>query len=106
MLALPLDRGGCWAISIAAESVGEPRLCSLLSPAEVEQANRHRIADDRSRYIRRHAALRLVLASYLRASPKALAIIAEPGGKPVLAGSSRPLHFSLSHSSDLALLAV
>src|SRR5947209_8170396 len=50
------------------------------------------------------SAVREVLARYLGASPDAIRIVAGPHGKPELAGGE--LSFNLSHSGDIALVAV
>jgi 4'-phosphopantetheinyl transferase len=49
-------------------------------------------------------ALREVLAAYLEASPEAIRIVAGEHGKPELADGG--LRFNLSHSGDVALVAV
>jgi len=49
-------------------------------------------------------ALRAVLAGYLNRSPDTIEIDHTPLGKPHLAAD--PLHFNLSHSRDIALIAV
>jgi len=65
---------------------------------------------DRDRYAAAHIALRRLLGGYLGAPPEAVAIGREPcplcpeqHGRPAVLGSG--LHFSLSHSGDLVLLA-
>jgi 4'-phosphopantetheinyl transferase len=49
-------------------------------------------------------ALREVLAAYLESSPEAIRIVAGAHGKPELANDA--LRFNLSHSGELALVAV
>ena len=49
-------------------------------------------------------ALRDVLAGYLGAAPESIRIVVGPHGKPELAGGD--LSFNLSHSRDVALVAV
>lgn len=50
--------------------------------------------------------LRAVLAGYLDADPAAVELRRGANGKPALADDSRGLCFNLSHSADLALIAV
>jgi 4'-phosphopantetheinyl transferase len=54
--------------------------------------------------------LRLVLARYLGSGrprgPTEIELVAGPNGKPSLAGPRPPLHFNLSHSGGVALVAV
>jgi 4'-phosphopantetheinyl transferase len=106
-LALPIDRVDCWAISLSALPTDfEGMLHSLLSADEIKCAERFRIGRLRTRYIGRHAALRLLIARYLQASPVALLIVQEINGRPVLANPAGRLHFNLSHSRDVVLMAV
>lgn len=51
-------------------------------------------------------ALRHVLARYLDAEPAEIALALDPDGKPRLAEGADRLHFNLSHSGGLALLAI
>jgi len=51
-------------------------------------------------------ALREVLARYLDEDPAEIELREGPHGKPALADPSSPLRFNLSHSGDLALVAV
>ncbi|MBI3278775.1 MAG: 4'-phosphopantetheinyl transferase superfamily protein [Acidobacteria bacterium] len=76
----------------------------LLSPEETERAARFHFECDRIRYARAHGALRVTLARYTGSDPRALRFRREARGKPVL--EDRELHFSLSHSLGVALIAV
>jgi phosphopantetheinyl transferase len=58
----------------------------------------------RRRHELAHAAQDQILAAYLEIEPRALEYETLPGGKPVLA--DRALEFNLSHSGELALVAV
>jgi 4'-phosphopantetheinyl transferase len=49
-------------------------------------------------------ALRDILATYLETSPEAIRLVNGTHGKPELAGAE--LHFNLSHSGDVGLVAV
>lgn len=81
-----------------------------LAPDERSYAMRLVQVDDRWRYAHAHSALRRTLAHRLNVSPSDVVISREncptcggPHGRPVIRGES--LHFSLSHSGDLALVA-
>ena len=80
----------------------------LLSQEERNRAGRYRFADHRKRFVVARAFLREVLSGYLGVLPQSVAFTRTGRGKPVLAGdlSAEPLHFSLAHSEDVALLAV
>jgi 4'-phosphopantetheinyl transferase len=85
------------------------RLCgaeAVLSREEILRAGRFVGALDRERYIAAHGALRMVLGVYLRADPASLEFRTGPTGKPSLVQTFTDLRFNLSHSGDLALIAV
>jgi len=75
-----------------------------LDPAETSRAARFYFEHHRQRFIASHVFLRRILAHYLQTPPKALCFTHNPHGKPALIES--PLHFNLSHSQNLAVLAV
>jgi len=60
--------------------------------------------DKRRRHELAHAAQDRILAAYLEIEPEELEYETLPGGKPVLADGA--LEFNLSHSGELALVAV
>lgn len=60
----------------------------------------------RARADREGLALREVLARYLDEDPAGIELRRGAHGKPALADPSSPLRFNLSHSGDLALVAV
>jgi len=106
-LTLPTDRVDCWAVSLTTLPADEEgMLHTLLSANELECAERFRFERLRARYISRHAALRLLIARYLQASPASLLFVPETNGRPILANPAGRLHFNLSHSGDVALVAV
>lgn len=60
---------------------------------------------ERRRFIRSRIVLRHVLAGYHGVSASDVPLAREPGGRPFVDGAER-LFFSLSHSGDVALIAV
>jgi 4'-phosphopantetheinyl transferase len=84
------------------------QLRSNLSSDELARAGRFVFERDRRRFTAAHGILRAILARYLRTEPAALVFETEPAGKPKLAAArhGRLLQFNLSHSRDLALVAV
>ena len=68
--------------------------------------HRFHFAPDRARYAVAHANLRRILGAYLHQPAKEIASDANRFGKPELADKASSLHFSLSHSQNIAVLAV
>jgi len=79
-----------------------------LSADELRRAGRFHHEHDRRRWVVARGTLRIILGHHLGARPEALAFSAGPHGKPGLAGdhSHSGLEFNLSHSDDLALVAL
>ena len=81
----------------------------LLSPDEQARAQRLHLAAHRRRFVLAHGALRALLAGYLDAAPSAITYVVGAHGKPSLAardGTCANVEFNLSHSEDIALIAV
>jgi 4'-phosphopantetheinyl transferase len=81
---------------------------ALLSDDELARAAKFYFEKDRHHFIVSHGMLRQTLAPYAGLAPRELQFRTEKNGKPVLAGNGRPdsLKFNLSHSGELALLAI
>lgn len=75
---------------------------------DVERARSARLArpSDRNRFVAAHGALRRFLACCLEISPAAVIYEHGVSGKPRLARGLPSLEFNLSHSGDLAIVAV
>ena len=82
----------------------------LLSEDERTRAGRLVQEHHRRRFVAAHGALRRILAGYTVSAARTLEFARGPQGKPALVaagGEPRPsLEFNLSHSADLALVAV
>ncbi len=78
---------------------------ALLSAEEQARALRYRVEAVQRRFIVTRAALRRLLASLCGGSPRALRFDYGAQGKPRLRDCSH-LHFSLSHTAELALCGV
>ncbi len=89
------------------DSATEPA-ADTLDAAEREQAGRFRNRHDARRHMATHGALRRILAAYLGLDPAAVPITRSAAGKPRLglSGAEPGLTFNLSHSADLAAVAV
>ncbi len=101
---LPVHEVHVWRIDLGRpEKI--PGQALVLSADERRRADRFVSPRDRERFIAARAAMRMILGDYLGRDPAGLTIEASPFGKPNLAGDTS-LQFNLSHSGDLALLAV
>lgn len=78
---------------------------SLLNEAEQARANRFYFPRHQRRFTIARAMLRLILGAYLGESPLSIMFSYNHHGKPKLS-SAHGIEFNLSHSQDLALLAV
>lgn len=94
-----------WRIPLSGFLDELPSLRQILSPCEVTRADQFIQPKHGERYTVAHAALRLILSRYLNCSPNSLEFIEGPYGKPALKQASY-LQFNLTHSHELALLAV
>jgi 4'-phosphopantetheinyl transferase len=103
-----LDDVAVWIVRLRPMGIDTSVSASPLSPDERRRARRFRFAADRSRYATTHSALRAILGAYLGVAPARVCIRTDPAGKPHLDARRHrpPLHFSLSHAGELALIAV
>ncbi len=92
-----------WTIDLNAPPAAS---APCLDEREIERARRFVRADDARRYERAHVALRAIVGAYLGCEPARVAFAEQARGKPRLIGPRTGLHFNLSHSKDLALLAL
>lgn len=88
-----------WAIDL-----NQPPPVVTLNAAETCRAQRYHRECDRRRFRHARASLRWLLGGYLSRDPSGLTLEADRYGRPALIDVS--FDFNLSHSEDLALLAV
>jgi len=81
---------------------------SVLSPDEIARAQRFRFARDRQRFVECRSAIREILGRYLKIAAQEIRFRHEANGKPEIIETQNPqrLRFNISHSSDLAVMAV
>ncbi|QXD15524.1 4'-phosphopantetheinyl transferase superfamily protein [Rhodocaloribacter litoris] len=94
-----------WRVSLA--GVPPPALARVLSPDERARADRFVYDVHRHRFVTARGVLRHLLGRYLGCDPAVLRFNYGPRGKPALAApDGTPLRFNVSHSHELALVAV
>lgn len=77
----------------------------LLNEAELARANRYHFERHQRRFTIARATVRVILSNYLNLPPQQLVFGEHEYGKPYLLDYPN-VHFNLSHSKDLALLAI
>jgi 4'-phosphopantetheinyl transferase len=97
-----------WRCSLDLPSANLENLLGILQPDEFERAKKFYFEKDRNRFIAARSILRSILGLYLNENPDQIKIGYTSFGKPVLVPGSyfQNLHFNLSHSENLALLAI
>jgi 4'-phosphopantetheinyl transferase len=96
-----------WHLDLHLDRDAFRRAYALLDPQERARCARLRGSLLRHRYAAAHAGLRRLLARRLRCPPAQVLLARDPGGKPRLRpGPGRPVHFSLAHAGDHALVAM
>lgn len=107
-LALGGDDVHVWHVSLDTSPLRLSSLWAVLDEAEKARAERFHFARDRVRFVAARGTLRVILGRYLDRDPARIALVYGVQGKPVLdpsAGDARA-SFNVSHSADLALVAV
>ncbi|MBZ5502463.1 MAG: 4'-phosphopantetheinyl transferase superfamily protein [Acidobacteriia bacterium] len=107
-LALGSDELQLWCAALSEFRDEVARFVTLLSEAERSKASGFHFPAHRDSYILRHGILRILLSGYRKQHPRDIEFSFRPLGKPELKDGlpQAPLHFSHSHSGDLALYAI
>src|SRR5438034_6065717 len=96
-----------WALALDLPPEASARLDATLSHDERNRSARLRFARDRRRFVAARGVLRDLLARYLGARPGQIRFAYNAFGKPELSPEfGGRLRFNLSHSADLALIAI
>jgi len=93
-----------WRVRLEVKPARLPEYEALLGEDERTRAARFRFPRDRRRFVASHSALRAILAACLGMPAEKINFTIGPHGKPALEGGGP--HFNLSHSHELALIAV
>jgi 4'-phosphopantetheinyl transferase len=79
----------------------------LLSQEEIARANSFAFSILRDNYVFSHALLRVLLSAFAgKKTPDEICFLRNPWGKPYLADNTSGLHFSMSHSGSMVLIAL
>lgn len=104
---LPRGEVHCWYVDLAVPPEVEAGCYETLAEGERSRSARFLFDRDRRRFIVAHGVLRRLLGRYLGMHPGRLEFVDGESGKPGLRpGSGGRLRFNLSHSDDLAAVAV
>jgi 4'-phosphopantetheinyl transferase len=95
-----------WRIPLDGPPGTAAQLVRLLDARERERAARLLDPSHRRRFVLAHGTARLILGAYLGVRPDELVWRLGGTGKPDLSGNDRRLRVNLTHSADLALLAI
>jgi 4'-phosphopantetheinyl transferase len=96
-----------WRLQTHPAPEGLSTLRSLLSPDEIARADRFHFSEHRNAFIVNRANLRLLLSHYLAQPADAILFTYGAQGKPeVIDADIHGLHFNLSHTEGLALVAI
>jgi 4'-phosphopantetheinyl transferase len=111
-LTFPASRVDVWSVHLdeplKAESEASVLSPAVLSPDEIARASRFHFEKDRIHFTRCRSALRGLLADYLLIPAAEIHFEYLTSGKPYLAVDQNPraLQFNVSHSANMALIAV
>src|SRR5215217_1868503 len=103
--SLPAGEVHVWRIDLEQRQEVLERFRETLEAHELERAGRFHFEKHRRHFVVARGFLRCVVARYLETRPEVLRFSFGPYGKPALAGE-QSLRFNLSHSHEVALLAV
>lgn len=107
MCQLPAHEVHVWRASLDVSPETSARLYATLSADERSRNARFRFKRDRQRFVAAHGVLREILGRYLGAQPDHISYAYNAFGKPELGPEyDGRLKFNLSHSADLALIAI
>ena len=106
-LPFPAGRVDVWRVRLDERETPGPEI-SILSPDELRRASRFHFEKDRLHFCRCRSALRHLLGGYLQIPAAQIRFEYLTGRKPGLVAEQNPqsLQFNVSHSADMALIAV
>jgi 4'-phosphopantetheinyl transferase len=107
------DEVHAWVVDLARPPADPGELFRTLTADEQARAIRYKAVRPREQFVISRGLLRRLLGGYLGIEPNAVPIAYLPSGKPVLGEGSTskfledpPLHFNVTHTDGIAVLAV
>jgi len=105
LIEIDIDLIDIWQVDLTAEISGMNEV--VLVADELIRADKFAFAADRQRFIRSRSALRLILSRYLDCSAGELEFQYNEHGKPgLLFPAVKDLGFNLSHTDEVAIVAI
>lgn len=101
---LQLNSVDIWNVEAIADKIRAISFIDLLSPDEIERANKYIFERDYRQYIMARGVLRFLSGKYLRVDPSKIVFHYGDYGKPKYQGSS-PINFNVSHSGERTIIA-
>lgn len=95
-----------WSASLTARDFELEQMRAVLSHDERLRSERSPLIEERNRFAVGRGLLRHVLASYLQVDAPQIQFAYGHAGKPYLVDNPRNIHFNISHSGDIALIAI
>lgn len=105
-LELVRDDPWVWAILLDSPPIEYAKLSSYLTSDEQTRADRYKVAPARLQFVITRGLLRWLLGGHLGVAPAAVPITYTGSGKPALADRSANIHFNVTHTDNLALIAM
>lgn len=105
-VALQPDEVHIWRASLDRPPYSLHALFDILSEEERERARRYGCPASRTRFVIGRGLLRTILARYRDTTPSEIRFRVCPQGKPILDEPNPSLHFNVTHSHNLVLIAI
>ena len=93
-------------VPLDAPPVPVAELRSCLTQEEQVRADRYKVESPRRQFVIGRGVLRLILGRYLGIAPREVPITYNANGKPILPEPAAELHFNVSHTDGLAVIAL
>ncbi len=94
-----------WHIDLSA-TISCTELLAILAKDEQDKANAFYFAKDKNNYIRTRAALRKIISKYYSIEPGKIGFSYGKYNKPYISANPHHLHFNVSHSNNMAIVAI